>query len=347
MSDINNKAWRSWFCVLNNPDNIWEGTPKDIAEVALSSWIDNKSTRSGAVAYCISAEGLHHLHMVLEDSNKARFSALKKAFPTAHLEPTFGSKDQAEAYINKTGEYEEKGEQVLYVAKIGEITSNQGKRKDLEVIELLINNGYTPRQILDMQFSFRRYDKMIKDAYFDKRFKETDVLRDVKVVWHLGDSGSGKSYTYKKLCDAYGDDEIYFVGDYDVGYLDRYNGERVLFLDEFRGQIRYGTLLSMLGGYRTPIHARYSDIYALWTEVHITSVLPPEVIYRKMVSENRDLDTLKQLYRRIDTVVLHWKYPDDTFSEMSVPMSSYKGYDHLRSKAGVDFSPVKQQELPF
>ena len=102
MNENEKGNFRSWFCVWNNPQETLELTePNEIAEKALEMWLQDKPTRTGAVAYCISALGLHHLHMVLEDSNKARFSALKNAFPKAHLEPTRGTKEQAEDYINK------------------------------------------------------------------------------------------------------------------------------------------------------------------------------------------------------------------------------------------------------
>lgn len=345
--ELKDSKFRSWFCVLNNPEKVWEGAPKDIAQNALAAWLADKPSRTGAVAYCISAQGLHHLHMVLEDTNKARFSAIKKAFPSAHLEPTMGSKQQADDYINKRGDFAESGEQVICVVQHGEIQSNQGKRTDIAVIETLLDAGYTPNEILNLQFSFRRYDRMIKDAYFDRRYKQTAVVRDVKVYWHVGESGSGKSYTYKTLCDDIGDDKIYFVSDYDNGYLDKYNGEPVLFLDEFRGQICFGQLLSILGNYRVQLHSRYSNTYALWSEVHITSVLPPELVYRRMVAEDKAYDSIKQLYRRIDYIVLHWRYPDDTFSQMSVPMSDYKGYDKLRLRAGLEAFPSTWEYIDY
>ena len=80
------------------------------------------------MAYCISAEGLIHLHMVLEDTNMARFSALKKAYPRAHLEPTMGNKQQAERLYSKSlANLKKKGEQVIYIARYGEIKGKQGR----------------------------------------------------------------------------------------------------------------------------------------------------------------------------------------------------------------------------
>lgn len=340
---------KSWFCVWNNPHESLEQTePTDIAEKVLEMFIGDSPTRSGAVAYCISALGLHHLHMVFEDVKAMRFSAIKKAFPKIHLEPTKGTKEQAEDYINKKGKFEEKGEKVIYIAKHGEIKGAQGQRKDIDAIEELINMGKTPNEIFDMYLGYRRYEKMIRDAYYRKREKETPFIRDVKVYWHVGLSGSGKSFVANQLVDKYGEDELYFLSDYDSGGLDQYNGQKILFMDEFRGQIRYSTLLSMLQGYKQQFHARYSNVYGLWTEVHITSVLPPELCYSNMVSEYKDIDTLSQLMRRITEVVYHWQV-DGHYMVYNEPVEEYTNYRNLQRKCtyeNVEFVPV-QGTIPF
>ena len=307
-------------------------------------------TRSGAVAYCISQDGLKHLHMVLEDSNKASFKTIKKLYSKAHIEPTKGNKEQAEAYIHKKGKWEEKGEHIIYIAQHGEIKGNQGSRRDLDIIEEYIENGMTPRQIMSLQLGFRRYEKMIKDHYYEKRNRETPFLRDINVVWHVGEAGSGKSYTAKDYADKNGEDSFYFVSDYENGGLDRYNGEPILFLDEFRGQIKYSTLLSMLHGYKVQVHCRYTNCVSLWNEVHITSVLPPERVYQNMVSENRDLDSIQQLKRRITTIVYHWKTENGEYKQFELPMSEYIDYETLKNNAlGTNgFTPLPEDvETPF
>jgi hypothetical protein len=346
------ESCKSWFCVLNNPQDIYTGEPHEIAHKCLDDWIDNRPTRAGAVAYCITAEGLIHLHMVLEDSQKARFSALKKTYPKAHLEPTKGTKEQAEDYINKRGKYQEKGEQVIYIARHGEIKGNQGARKDFEVIELMIEEGKTPREIMMSNFSYRRYDKMIKQAYFDKRNKETPYFRDIKVYWHVGETGTGKSHVSRIMIDEHGENHLYMYTDFLSGGLDNYCGEPVLFMDEFRGDLKYGELLKILQGYKMPLHARYTNIIPLWTEVHITSPLPPERVYMKMAEDNRDLDTQKQLFRRISFVVYHWK-EENNYCQAEIPMSEYTSYEDMKRKCQAvpewvrQAEESEQEELPF
>lgn len=346
---IDKDKCRSWFCVWNNPQEAYPNLePSEIAESVLELWVHEHPTRSGAVAYCISEKGLIHLHMVLEDSNQSRFSALKKIFPSAHLEPTKGNKEQAEDYIHKRGKFSEKGEQVLYIAKYGVIKGAQGQRKDLEVIQDMIDKGSTPNQIMSLNIAYRRYDKLIKDAYFEKRNQETPFLREITVIWHVGRSGSGKTYSIVDLVNQHGEDFVYLVSDYQTGGLDKYNGEPILFLDEFRGQIPYSTLLSMLQGYKQQFHARYTNISGLWNEVHISSVLPPDKVYEKMVQENQLLDSQAQLFRRISYVVYHWK-DNSGFHSFQLPMSEYVNYEDLENKAlgRYNFQPAtfEQQQI--
>ena len=331
----NTESSKSWFCVLNNPQEIYEGEPNEIAEKCLEEWIKEHPTRTGAVAYCISADNLIHLHMVLEDTNKARFSTLKNTYPKAHLEPTKGTKEQAEDYINKRGKFEEKGEQVIYIARFGEIKGCQGTRRDFEIIEELLEQGKTPREIMAMNFAFRRYDKMIKQDFYERRVRNTPFLRDIEVIWHVGLSGSGKSYESVKIVEEKGEESIYMYTDYESGGLDNYNGEPILFMDEFRGQIKYNILLGLLHGFKGQAHARYSNVSPLWTTVHITSVFPPDMVYKNMVNENRELDTMAQLFRRIKTIVYHYK-KDGKYLKIELPMKEYTNYENLKKLAQED-----------
>lgn len=360
-----NDVSKSWFCVFNNPHERkrpngenYSQDPKVCCEQLRDEWILDSdgvliSGRSGAWAYCISAVGLLHVHMILEDTKAMRFSAIKSSYAQGmHFEPTKGSKAEAEGYIKKIGKWEEKGEQILYTEVYGEIKGNQGARNDLTKIEEMILEGMTPMQIMDSNFSYRKYEKMIKDAFYSKRAKETPPFRDVRVVWHVGEAGSGKSYNYVKLCSdpEVGEDRVYLLTDYDNGGFDNYCAEPVLFMDEFKGQMRFQLLLNYLDGYKIQVHARYGNVRALWTEVHITSVYPPEEVYKNMVDSSvRALDSVAQLKRRIDTIIYHYRDGDD-YKEYAMDMRDYVNYDQLKKLATSECQFVEIQEevdLPF
>lgn len=359
-----NDVSKSWFAVFNNPhekvrpngENYSED-PKKCCEELRDEWIlDTDGNvvpgRSGAWAYCISAAGLRHVHMILEDEKAMRFTAVKKSYAQGmHFAATKGTKAEAEGYIKKIGKWEEKGEDILYTEVYGEIKANQGARKDLDEIEQMIQDGKTPTEIMDTKFAWRKYEKMIKDAFYSKRAKETPPFRDVRVVWHVGEAGSGKSYNYVKMCNdpEIGEENIYLLTDYDNGGFDSYCAEKILFMDEFKGQMRFQLLLNYLDGYKIQVHARYGNVRALWNEVHITSVYPPEEVYKSMVETSvRALDTVAQLKRRINTIVYHWKEKGQ-YREYELPMEEYDDYAQLKETARINKRecPADFEELPL
>lgn len=326
---------KSWFAVFNNPQE--KGYPDDpvaCCQKLRDEWIEDSPSRSGAWAYCISAEGLKHVHMVLEDEKAMRFTAIKKSYAHGmHFEATKGTKAEAEGYIKKVGKWQEKGEQVLHIETFGEIKGNQGARNDINRIEEMIEEGKTPSEIMEQSFSYRKYEKMIKDAFFAKRAKDTPPFRNVEVIWHVGEAGSGKSYNYVKLCQSIGEDKVYLMTDYENGGFDLYCAEPILFMDEFKGQMKFQLLLNYLDGYKIQVHARYGNARALWDTVHITSVYPPEEVYRNMVEGSvRGLDSINQLLRRIDKVIYHWK-DEKGFHEYEMNAREYKDYDDIKEKA--------------
>lgn len=327
---------KSWFCVFNNPEEHgYNGTPVEIVERLREEWTSGSPTRTGAWLYCISAEGLKHVHMVLEDEKAMRFSAIKKGYAVGmHFAPTKGTKEQAEDYIRKRGKFEEKGEQIIAQTQHGEIKGAQGKRRDLEVLEELIELGYTPTQIYDLNIRYRNHANIVKSHYVRKRDKETPIMRDVTCYWHVGASGSGKSYNMKKIIEERGEDSLYLISDYENGCFDNYEAQQVLFLDEYRGQWKYSFLLTVLDRYKRQFHARFANIVGLWTEVHITSVKTPDMVYHALITDEseREIETFEQLKRRINFIVYHWKV-DDNYYEYSMPMIEYKGYEDLVRRA--------------
>ena len=90
-----------------------------------------------------------------------------------------------------------------------------------------------------------------------------------------------------RLCKEYGDENVYLLNNYDKGGFDAYAGEPILFMDEFRGQMRFALFMNYLDGYQVQVPCRYTNGFALWDEVHIFTVMSPGMVYRTMVEENR------------------------------------------------------------
>ena len=312
---------------------------QEICDTVLNMWVNSKPGRIGAVTYCISDNGFHHLHMVLEvenaDSDRFTFKQVQKIYGKKfHIEPTRGSKKEAEDYILKRGKYAEKGEVVTATSQYGELKGNQGKRTDIKALELLLDEGHTPQEILDMVgISAYRYRILLNEVYMRNREIEVGARRCITTYYHTGESYSGKSYTMYKLDDKYGKSNVYKLSDYKNGF-DKYEGQPVLFMDELRPySMSYVTLLSILNEATLDIHCRFSNKKMLWDEVHITSVIPPEEMYFGMVPlSERKYDTFKQLSNRITYVVYHW-HDSDGYHDFTVPMQQYHNYDDLKYAA--------------
>lgn len=307
---------RSWFAVFNNPEEHgYSGTPEEICLQLRDEWISENTTRSGAWCYCISAEGLKHIHMVLEDKKPMRFSAIKGSYCKGmHFEATKGTKRQAEAYIHKEGDFAEKGEEIIYSCEYGEIRGRQGKRSDLEDYYERIEAGETVSDILSDTPKAYAHISVLKSMYYDVRSQSTPLVRDMKVYWHTGGTGSGKSYERVLLAEEKGEDNIYYLTAFNSGAFDGYNGQPILWIEDYRGEFKLQELLRILDVYKADIPARYTNIKALWTEVHITSVLTPRECYSRSTLD--DNDRIEQLLRRITSICYHYKINKDEYHKL-------------------------------
>lgn len=336
-----NETSKSWFCVFNNPaEHGYEGEPEEVCNRLRDEWCSGSETRSGAWVYCVSSAGLHHIHMVLEDTVTMRFSAIKASYAKGmHFEPTKGNKKQVEDYINKKGAFEEKGEEIICSVVHGEIKGRQGKRNDLTKIYELISEGLTISEILDIDASFFRYRNLIKEMYFTQVDKNTPIVRPVNVYWHTGETGSGKSFSRVQLAQEIGEDNIYFLTTFGSGAFDNYCGQKVLWIEDYRGEFPFSMFLRLLDVYKCEVPARYSNVKALWSEVHITSVLTPMQAYPDKVNST---DSIKQLLRRITSVIYHYK---SDMGYYSMEYSPFETYNNMWQAANKQMQLDKQAAL--
>lgn len=329
----NDSVSYSWFCVFNNPhehgypfenvenptellkrdENSFKSQVRKLLEKLKNEWVGEESpsttrTRTGAWSYCISADGLHHIHMVIEDTVAMRFSKIKSSYCQGmHFVPTKGNKKQADDYINKRGEFAEKGEQVVDIIYHGEIHSNQGHRSDLDDIQELIDNGTHPNEIISMSLKYARFQKFIISYYNAKKSKEVPVVRNIKVHWLFGGTGCGKSREYINLCDKYGENEVCRITNYDSKYLfDSYNCESVVFFDDFRGY-NWQHFLNFIDVYKiNDLPSRYHCKTSCYNEVYITSPLLPHEVFNYQY-EKGGHDGIEQLMRRITDITYYYK----------------------------------------
>lgn len=353
---VYDRQMKSFFLTLNNPENY--GYSHD----AIIDIIHSKFKHVTYWCMCDEKGTCFHTHVYILLDKKKRWSSVQNAFAHCHLEvDTKGSPQQCRAYIRKEGKkYLEKAEtnycDTFYEeGSIPDFFLSNDRVEMLQQIHCMIENGEKPEQIFEKSLVFRQYESIIRKQFFAKRFSETPPIRDVTVIWHLGFSGSGKSYSYVKLCEQYGASDVFYASDFTnscSALLDEYSGEPYLFIDEVKlDSFKYGYLLQLLQGYRTPIHARYSNVYSLWKQVDITSIFTPSDIYEGMVDAfHRSTDSKYQLLRRITAYVYHWKDDSGNFHTYELPSTEFISFEDIKEKAmGIpaDFAPVNDADTPF
>nr|ATP66717.1 Rep [Rodent circovirus] len=175
--------------------------------------------------------GKRHWHMYVELLEPKSMNQVKEMFGMndLHVEVRKGSGKEAAEYVKKDGNWYELGEM-----------KQQGKRNDLEDIHRMLKDGMSLLEVAEQHFGdFVRYHRgfaLYADLLARKKQKEREPVRP-DVIVYLGPAGAGKSHNcynypgyktdgYKYLCQA--DNKVYFDG---------YEGESIIWFDEFRGSV--------------------------------------------------------------------------------------------------------------
>lgn len=350
-------AYRSYFVTSNNPQRHYEWAkgfdPSTASQDELDALLrrsiepfirgangkDRNPFTNGAMAVAeIGEEGTFHLHHFFCSQTPARFSSLQRKYFRSNIVPVRGNVEDVMDYIHKRGKHSDKKEtQLTDPIRWGEyLTDNKGSSRSpvFTDIENLLDQGLTPREIYNLSSKFAFYRAAIETTYAARLEKDIPAKRELKVVWHFGESGTGKSNTYYQLCEEHGADNVYFVTGQYKNIFDQYNYETVLFLDEVREQsIPFSNLLSLLDVYPVTLRCRYADKKLAATEIHITSVYPPEKLYHLFDEHER----INQLLRRITTIVYHWKEESPSGSNL-FKTAAIKGEDYRGEKSLIEFA---------
>lgn len=354
---IYDRQSRAFFLTIQNPSDC--GLTHDV----IINIIHRKFKHVIYFCLCDEKGSTYHTHVYILLSKKKRWSACRRAFKEkAHLEESVkGSPQQCRAYIRKEGQkHKEKAEtnfpDTFYEeGTIPDFYVTADRTEMLLQIDDMLASGMRPDEIMEKSIVFRQYESLIRKHFFAQRKAETDVERPLNFIYHVGASGCGKSYTYVKLVREHGEDNVYVSADYSnraTATFDFYLGEKYVVLDEVKpDSIPYGMLLTLTDKYRQPIHCRYANAWSVYSELHLTSILPPEELFNSMVaSSDRAKDPITQLLRRITTIVYHYKDDAGNYCTYEMAGSEYRNYEDLvRRATGSDgFTPLDaDSDMPF
>lgn len=257
-----------------------------------------------------SSSGTNHIQGYCEFKNPVSFNALKKKLPKAHFERRLGTSRQAAGYCKKgsaeaeivdgwSPSYEkfvdEPGEDYEEIFEAG-ILSKQGKRNDISKMCDMIEEGCSMKSVARADKpTFVKYHKGFK-ALQSILIEPRNEVPKVTVLW--GETGVGKS---RQAREMFPDNDYYVWTPQRGKWFDSYEGQKNVIFEEFRGQLPFGMLLSLLDRYECPVEYKGGSIEFVGTEIVITSPLPPTQWYNE--SEFDKYDKYEQLKRRITEII--------------------------------------------
>lgn len=191
-------------------------------------------------------------------------------------------------------------EEGLEMVEIGTIPQAQGARNDIHNFAEDVAAGSTWVDLAESHPGIiLRYPSgatLLKQIADMKAAKE-NVGRKIKVVIHYGPTGTGKTTDVVKNTPA---KDLYCI-DPPYKWYCGYDREKVLCIEEYKGQLPLQELLKLLDGVSSVRkEKKCGQVYAFWDTVYITTNVRPSYWHLKCTDMERDA-----LKRRISEI---WKF---------------------------------------
>nr|QXP07634.1 MAG: replication associated protein [Arizlama virus] len=206
-----------------------------------------------------------------------------------HVEPMRGSFQQNESYCSKEGIYTKLGEE-----------PKQGARGDLmETKQCILDGTITVRDVLiEDPHTIHMYGRtldLIQAVAMRRKFR----TQMTEGLWYWGKTGVGKSH---KAFENYNPD-THYVKDLDIKWWDGYEGQEIIILNEFRGQITFGYLLSLMDKWPMTVPIRNKEsLPFISKKIIITSSQHPKDIFVNILNNNERLDQLERRCKIVELV---------------------------------------------
>lgn len=252
-----------WYEVSQNPETSYYVVGKEIGE----------------------KHKIPHLQGYFEFKNQVSLSTLKKRVPKAHWEIKYkkSTPQQAADYCKKDGKYIEFG-----------TISKQGERTDLKQLTTeILSQKLTVSEVVEtnpmMYHIFGRTLERVEELANRRKYRTEMTTCD----WLVGDTGAGKSH---RAFTGYDPSTTYVHNLEDNGWWDNYTGQERVIINDFKGEIKYGTLLQLIDKWPYTVKRRNrAPMPFVSKHIIITSVLRPEECYHNLHAS----DGIDQLLRRV------------------------------------------------
>ena len=274
MQSKRGSAVKDWFYTCNNyTDDDVERIKSAFEEGEIHGYICGKE---------VGKNGTPHLHGLIQFNSRKRLCQVKAILgPRPNLQARAGTVDEAIKYVSKDGD----------TFQHGEITKS-GHRSDLQEAAQAIESGATPRDINKSNPAlFIRHHKGLKRLH-------EEVINEKQRTWKplslcfVGETELGKTRLAEQFKPAY------IWNPSQEKWFDNYQGEDVLIMEEFRGQLPLGMLLKILDHGNPSAQTKGGMVKISSSTIILTSPTHPTSWYKQ---ENVS-DKIQQLIRRLDYI---------------------------------------------
>lgn len=218
-------------------------------------------------------------YLELSHRQKPRLTGVKKLLQCTrvHVEGRLGTRAEARDYCLKDGHFREFG--TWYEA-------GAGHRVDLDELAALVLEGKTDQEIAAIApvhvLKHRRHIQDLREAARGPPRMRPEI--SVHVFW--GDAGAGKSRAALRMVEEL--KKPYYWRSCSDDWFDGYNGEEVVVVDDFGGDMTYKMFLRLTDRYplRVPVKGGYPPCFA--TTVIFTSNTHPCMWYPFLCLSSRN-----------------------------------------------------------
>ena len=230
----------------------------------------------------VASTGTPHIQGAVIFTRTMRLKAVKTALGgVAHLEPMRGSWAQQD-YCAK------EGRECIRI----EDNSKQGTRTDLKRFYDDITKSLDEEEVASRNLSaYCKYQRAYKRMCFLRDKKSTRQFRKLEVIVLVGEGGKGKTRR------AYEEGAFLWTPS-KPEWWDGYDGENIICIDEFWGQIPITRMNRLLDGYQCRLPLKGGFTWAKWNKVYITSNVHVDNWYKDVPEKVR-----KALRRRITKII--------------------------------------------
>lgn len=318
------------FCfTLNNPSGFSRSSEDESNEAAAA--LQRKiGDRANYLVFQLESgtNGTGHLQGYCELANPTDFSTIQGFFDgRAHIERRRGSPEQAARYCKKSDT------RLWGPWETGDL-SQQGKRTDVEDFARAIRSGANNESLLDeFPVQCARFPRFVP---FVRATVNPGLRSELEVELHWGATGTGKTYSafhkYPDLWSVPASDQVWYDG---------YDGQQVVLLDEFAGQMKLDLLLRVLDRYPLQVPVKGSFVWFRPSRIIVTSNSHPFAWYQWSKREEKCFALLSR-FTKI------YKYGNVTTPACPVPFKFYEEFrnsSRRTNSSSSDTTPVDETDV--